>query len=130
MNVGHAIIRETRWRDVKEFGEFSNVALAQLSLAIENHGCDGAGAEDGCQVRGLQVVLVHQKPEDADRIGGGQWVDAIVILFNQQGQERMERLFFRPCFTVCDRAAELFHYVDKMIELRTGFNAFRQCFRQ
>src|ERR1019366_3624276 len=106
---------------MKELGEFPDMSLAKLSFAVEDERCDRARAEDGCQVGRPQGALLHQIADDAQRIAGGQGIDTIVVLLDESGEKRVERVFLGAGFpSVRDGAAEPLHHLDEPIEFGVG----------
>jgi hypothetical protein len=104
------------------------MSLAKLSFAVEDERCDRVPAENGCQVGRPQGALLHQIADDAQRIAGGQGIDTVVVLLDESGEKRVERLFLGAGFAVRDGAAEPLHHLDEVIEFGVGLDAFGQRF--
>src|SRR5260370_356352 len=81
-------------RYVKVLSELTDVSLAQLTLPAQYRRSHAARAEDGQQVGLLEIALFHQKLQHIQRAYSGQF-DSVVIVLDQLGEQRLERLLFR-----------------------------------
>src|SRR5205823_11792359 len=58
---------EQRRRYVETFGQLTDMRLAQLAIALEDHGCGALTADQLAEVNRAQIVGIHQVAQSRQR---------------------------------------------------------------